>query len=122
MTPDEVEKAYVTSVEFDEGSSGPVSFRDQELVFRNRIECHQVFVTVSRPFLENLQRSPRYCAAIKFDHPPGIIATDDDQLSVDIGQTLRDENYHVRWFETVEQARDAAFAAARRRLASIAAA
>ncbi|MBA3315157.1 MAG: hypothetical protein H0T47_17955 [Planctomycetaceae bacterium] len=122
MTPEEAEEIHVSSVDLDESSSGPVSFRDGELVFREENDSHQIYVTVSRPFLNTLQQAQDYCASIKFDYRPGIIATDDDQLSVDIGETLRNEQHQTRWFETVEQARDAAFEAARRRLARYAAA
>lgn len=122
MTPEEAHEAHITSVEFGENATGPVPFRDREVVFRAELDCHEVYVTVSQPFLDDLQRADGYCAAIKFDYPPGIIGADDDQLSVDFGETLRDGSYHVRWFDTIDQARDAAFMTARSRLARIAAA
>lgn len=121
MTPAEAAEVHFTRAEFDTASSNePVRFMKEGLCFRERLESHDVYVTIGRPLRSNLDVSERLDTAFKFDFPPGIMATDDGSLSVDTGHLLRDDQFEPRWFDTIEQAKEAAIDEARRRLAQLA--
>lgn len=123
MTPEEAADAHTSAAEFESPtSSGPVPFLKDTLVFRERIDGHDVYVTVSRPVLADLRQADGYDAAVKVDYPPGIIAAADYGLSVDTGELLRDANYAPRWFDAPEAAKAAGIEAARRRFSRLAAA
>lgn len=123
MTPKEAAAAHFMTAEFDEDDpNGPVRFMKEGVSFRERLDSHEVFITIGRPLLPDLEVSKRLDAAFKFDFPPGIMTADDEPLSVDTGHLLRDNQFAPRWFDTVEQARAAAVAEARGRLALLAAA
>ncbi len=117
MTPEEAAAHFMTAGFDADNPNGPVRFLKEGVSFREELNGHDIFITVGRPLLPDLEVSKRLDAAFKFDFPPGMMATDDEPLSIDTGHLLRDDEFAPRWFDTVEQARVAVIDEARRRLA-----
>ena len=128
LTPEEVAELAFSGPEFPPGETGPVPFRRNEVVYRRESGGRSVYATVGQPWVSvggDLWPSRGFTASIKFDVPPGIVdphlADPDHPAAVDTGETLRDDHAVTRFFTTREQARDAAFAEAGRRIARYAA-